>query len=266
MKGKLFIIGFLIIVIILFSIDFSQLTKALLKTNLVFFFIGTLVGFLTVIVRSVKWHLMLKKQKHFFAFARIARLYFIGIGLGSFTPGKLGDFSKALFINKRVHSLSESFSSVFLDRLVDFLILVVLGVLSAASFFYSYGVALVSLPLLLLLAMGAFAGIYVMLNKELLKKILKPFYSILVPERFRERLKEGFDSFLFSFYSLLKDKNLLLTAFVISLASWFFTAASYNFFALSLGLKFPFLFILLSTALIELVSLLPVFLYLFCKR
>ncbi len=258
MKGKLLIIGLLIIAIVLFSIDLSALVEALLKTDLALFGIGTLLGFLSVIVRSVKWHLMLRKQSHSFAFARIARLYFIGIGLGTFTPGKLGDFSKALFINKKVHSLSESFSSVLLDRIVDFLVLVMLGILSAAFFFYSYGISLISLPLLLLLAAGVIAGVYIMLHKELLKKILKPFYSLLVPERFRERLRKSFGSFLSSFYSLLKDRSLLAAAFAIAIASWFFTAASYHFFALSLGLGFPFLFILLSTVLIELVSLIPV--------
>ncbi|MFH1235107.1 MAG: lysylphosphatidylglycerol synthase transmembrane domain-containing protein [Candidatus Diapherotrites archaeon] len=257
MKKQIAAVGILLLLAILFFIDTGRLLEALSKTNLLLFCSAVLLGFPAVAFRSMKWRLMLKKQGHSFPFFKIFKYYFIGIGLGSFTPGRLGDFAKALFINKKIRSLSVSFSSVLVDRVIDLSVLVGLGVVSIGVFLWVYQTAVISIPVIAAMVLGLAFCFYLLFNKHLLKKVLRPFYRILVPERFKEKLSSGFDSFIGSVQALLKNRSLLLAAVSLSLVSWLFEVLAEYLLALSLGIALPISFVFLTVSLITLVSLLP---------
>ncbi|MCX6802056.1 MAG: lysylphosphatidylglycerol synthase transmembrane domain-containing protein [Candidatus Diapherotrites archaeon] len=258
MKKQIAAVGILILLAILLSIDLGKLFETLSKTDLLLFCAAVLMGFPAIAFRSLKWQLMLKKQGHSFSFSKIFRYYFIGIGLGSFTPGRLGDFAKALFVNKKIRSLSVSFSSVLVDRVVDLTVLVGLGALSICAFLLLYGVSVISIPVIIAMLCGLAFCFYLLFNKPLLKKVLRPFYRILVPEKFKEKLSAGFDSFIGSAQALLKNRSLLLAAVFLSLVSWLFEAASQQFLAVALGISLSFSFLFLVVSLSNIVSLLPV--------
>jgi uncharacterized protein (TIRG00374 family) len=257
MKKQIAAVGILLLLAILFFIDLGKLFEMLSKTNLLLFCAAVLMGLPLIAFRSFKWHLMLKKQGHSFPFSKIFKYYFIGIGLGSLTPGRLGDFAKALFINKKIRSLSVSFSSVLVDRVIDLSVLVGLGAISICAFLLIYGVSVISIPVIIAMLCGLAFCFYLLFNKALLKKVLKPFYRILVPERFKEKLSSGFDSFISSVQALLKNRSLLLAAVSLSLVSWLFEVLSEYLLALSLGIALPVSFVFLIVSLTTLVSLLP---------
>ncbi len=257
MKKRLALVGFLLLAVIFAFIDFGKLFEALAGTDLALLAAGTLLGVPAVFCRSTKWRLMLKNQGHNFSALQSFKYYFIGIGIGSFTPGRIGDFLKALFVNKKIKSLSISFSSVLVDRVIDLSVLVLLGVLSSLAFIYFFGVTIISFPLIALMIAGMLFGFYLLFNKRLLKKVLKPFYNILVPEKFKEKLGRGFDAFIGAVQDLLKDPLHLAEYSFLSLISWVLGAGGYYCFALSLGLTLDFVFLFMVMSLATLVLLLP---------
>jgi len=257
MKKELAIVGFLLLAAIFLFIDFNRLVEILSTANPILFIAAVLVGIPSVTARSAKWHLMLKKQGHRFSFPKILKYYFIGIGLGTFTPGRLGDFVKALFVNRKIRSLGQSFSSVLVDRIIDLIVLLALGILSSLAFIYLYGVTIISIPLIAVLVAVPCIGFYLLFNKKLLKKVLRPFYRALVPEQYKEKLKAGFDPFLSSAQSLLKNRNLLAFAIFFSLVSWGLETLTQFLLAMSLGIELSLTFILMVMSLSTLVSLLP---------
>ncbi|MEM0360272.1 MAG: lysylphosphatidylglycerol synthase transmembrane domain-containing protein [Candidatus Diapherotrites archaeon] len=257
MKKQIAFIGILLLITIILFIDTSKLLETLAKTNLFLFFSATLLSLPAVFFRSLKWHLMLKKQGHDFPLKKIFKYYFIGIGLGSFTPGRIGDFAKAIFVNKKIKSLPVSFSSVLVDRLIDLSVLVGLGIFSLCIFLWIYQTTIISITVIIAMVVGLASCFYLLFNKRLLKKALKPFYRILVPEKFKEKLSSGFDSFMDSVQALLKNRSLLAIAVFLSLASWLFEVFAEYLLALSLGIELPVSFVFLAVSLATLISLLP---------
>jgi len=257
MKKRLFLVGFLLLALIFVFIDFEKLFGILAKTNIALFAFAVLLAVPSVFARSAKWRLMLKSQGFNFKAVKIFRYYFIGIGIGEFTPGRLGDFLKALFVNKKINSLAISFSSVLVDRIIDVTTLVALGMISSIAFVLIFGVTIVSLPIIAVMVAGMIFGFYLLFNKPLLKKLLKPFYNMLIPEKFKEKLSKGFDLFLSSSQKLLKQPKLLVSSVLLSLVSWLFGAGTYYLLALSLGIEMQFVFLLMVMALSTLVLLLP---------
>jgi len=257
MKKRLVLVGFLLLAIIFAFIDFEKLSGILVKTNPALFVFAVLLAIPSVFVRSTKWRLMLKSQGFDFAAIRIFRYYFIGIGIGEFTPGRLGDFLKALFVNKKINSLAVSFSSVLVDRIIDVTTLVALGIISSIAFVLIFGVTIVSLPIIAVMVAGMIFGFYLLFNKPLLKKLLKPFYNMLVPEKFKEKLSKGFNLFLSNAQDLLRQPKLLVLSVLLSLVSWLISAGTYYLLALSLGIELNFVFLLMVMALSTLVLLLP---------
>jgi glycosyltransferase 2 family protein len=61
-------------------------------------------------------------------------VYMIGLFLGSATPGQSGDFIKAWYVCEHGQSLAPALFSILLDRLFDFLIMAVLGLLGVITF------------------------------------------------------------------------------------------------------------------------------------
>jgi len=257
MKKRLVLVGFLLLALIFLFIDFKKLFEALAGTDLVLLAVSVLLGVPAVFCRSSKWRLMLKNQGYNFSVLQSFRYYFIGIGIGSFTPGRIGDFLKALFVNKKISSLAVSFSSVLVDRVIDLSVLVLLGVLSSLAFIYFFGVTIISYPLIAVMLAGMLFGFYLLFNKRLLKKFLKPFYNILVPEKFKEKLGRGFDAFIGAVQGLLRDPLRLAEYSFLSLLSWILGAGAYYALALALGLTLDFVFVFMVMSLSTLVLLLP---------
>ncbi len=258
MKKELALVGFLLLLAIFLFIEPSKLVEILSKTNPLLLATAIAFALPTILTRSVKWHLMLKAQGHVFPFFKVFKYYWIGIGLGQFTPGRLGDIAKAFFVNKKINSLSLSFASVLVDRLIDLCVVFALGSLSAIAFLYLFEISIISLPLIALLLACLVFGFYLLFNKPLLKKLLKPFYRALVPEKFKQRFGKGFDSFLSEVQLLLRKPFLLSFSAFFSLLSWFSNALTFYFIALSLGLELSPLFLLLAMALSNLVLILPI--------
>jgi len=257
MKKRLALVGFLLLALIFLVIDFEKLFGILARTNLALFAFAVLLAVPAVFARSSKWGLMLKNQGFDFGSIKIFRYYFIGIGIGEFTPGRIGDFLKALFVNKRINSLAISFSSVLVDRIIDVTTLVALGIISSVAFVLIFGVTIVSLPIIAVMIGGMLFSFYLLFNKPLLKKLLRPFYNMLIPEKFKEKLSKGFDLFLSNSQKLLKQPKLLVSSILLSLVSWLLGAGTYYLLALSLGIEMQFVFLLMVMALSNLVLLLP---------
>jgi len=90
-----------------------------------------------ILVKAWRWRQLMRLQGIDYAYWPAVRYYAMGCAMAAWTPGRLGDFSKALAIHHdRKVGLGMAASSVIADRLLD---AVMLGVVASVGAFFLPG-------------------------------------------------------------------------------------------------------------------------------
>jgi hypothetical protein len=132
--GYLRIIGLVILALLLLRLDVGQMVAAFATTSWPLLLLAVLLNIPQVAIRVLRWKQMLRVQQISYALLPATLAYFGSIFIGLLTPGRLGEFVKALYVSRDCNvSIGQAFSSVLVDRLFDLYMLVVVGGLALAS-------------------------------------------------------------------------------------------------------------------------------------
>lgn len=87
-----------------------------------------ILSVLMIGVRAWRWNLLLSLQNMEFPLLRSWIYYTIGVFLGSFTPGRIGDMAKAVYLKEELQvSWEKAVAGTLADRLLDVGLILVLG-------------------------------------------------------------------------------------------------------------------------------------------
>ena len=92
----------------------------------------------------------------------------------------------------------------------------------------------------------------------MLKKILKPFYLALIPEKHKDNLSNHFSEFYLGFRMIVKKKKELTYAIILTVFIWFGSIFQFYFLAKALGLLVPFWFFMMIVPPTVLVEIIPI--------
>ena len=264
-KRYFVLIGIILFLYILSTINLSKTFFYLSRIELPFLAIAICLNFIGVYFKGLRWKFLMEIHKVSVSVFYCAKYFFLGFFLSILTPGRIGDFSRAVYVNKKIKSFGISLATVFLDRLIDIILLLMLGFLAVLSFSYFFHLTIISVPILIGIFLVFLAAIFLVLRKNFVKKIAKPFFGIFVPEKYKQKMKISFEGFYSAINLSFKSKKLLSFAFISGLISWVISVFVVFFLALSLGLNLymPSLFgmlwfVALVLPIISLLDLLPV--------
>ncbi|MSR84713.1 MAG: flippase-like domain-containing protein [Candidatus Latescibacteria bacterium] len=134
MRGLIRGAGLLLLVWILSQVDGQKLGILIGKVDLAQLWAVPLLGLAMTGVRAWRWNMLLRLQKLELPLWRAALLYSSGIFLGSFTPGRLGDLAKGLYLRQdQGVSWEKAMAGALTDRLLD---LAVMAALAVWAFFH----------------------------------------------------------------------------------------------------------------------------------
>jgi glycosyltransferase 2 family protein len=86
-----------------------------------------------MLLKAWRWRYLMRLQDIQYRLAPAVRYYVIGSALGAWTPGRVGDFSKALVVHRdRKVGLGRAASSVIADRVLDVMALAGVAAVGAA--------------------------------------------------------------------------------------------------------------------------------------
>lgn len=244
------LIGLSLFIIIIYSVDISSILKTLAEINPKYFLIAFLFTFPSLLIKTAKWNIFVKKFASV-PFPKLLKVWWSGFGIGIFTPGRLGDFSKAYFLRKDL-SIGKGFLTVFLDRVIDILSLLFLGLFGAIVLFGSSNLIL----LVCFLIIALILALSVARSEALAKKILKPGFLLFVPEKYREKAEKHFAD-IYKAYKEIRAKELLENG-VFTLLAWLFVFTQYYFLSLAFNLNLPFFFICFAVPFILLIQSIPI--------
>lgn len=130
------LIGPALLVLILFRLDLDQVQETLRTADVALVAAAAIGVFPLILVKVVRWRSLLHAHQIRLPLRDAYLVYFSSLFIGLLTPGRLGEFIKAVYIERSCNvSLSRAFSGVLADRLFDFYALLLVGCLALLDLF-----------------------------------------------------------------------------------------------------------------------------------
>ena len=201
------------------------------------FFAAVFLYIFSQLISSFRWKLLLPEN---FTIKKLFSIYMIGAFFGSFMPGIIGgDAVRAYYLNKKAKKMSLTLASIFMDRYLGYLSLMLIGI-SAAPFAFGYfrdSPYKWIMPLI-------FAAFVV-------GSIL--FFVLQVGKRFR-----GMSEFYEYFTTLKTKKGKVVKAVLISFLVQFLNFFIVVILAAGMGEKIPLLLLFVFLPIIITVTMIPI--------
>ncbi|MEW6295745.1 MAG: lysylphosphatidylglycerol synthase transmembrane domain-containing protein [Candidatus Diapherotrites archaeon] len=252
------IIGLLLFIYILLKLDISKSFSYIYKINLLFFSFYLFLTFFVLFIKGLKWRVLIlpfgKNKSVFYC----VKYFLVGFFWGIITPGRIGEFVRTFYLDKELNNLGKSFSTVFIDRLFDIVVLLLLGLVAILSFSFSFNLVLISTPILFAIVLAAFVCIIFFFKKKFMKKILRPFFYFFVPQTHKKKIRVNFDSFYHGLSILKKKPKYSIFALILTLLIWLFSIIADYFLILSLNIQASLFFVALIIPIIRLVDIIPI--------
>lgn len=241
-------IGILLVILLFWFVSPAAVLHSLESINPVFLLAAILVYALAFLLLTIRWRIIVKHLGADLPLGEAYQAFTGGVLYSDFTPGRIGDLTRAVLIKERL-DIHKGTVSVIIDRFIDIIVLICLGI-AALVIYSSRFVSVFSLLALFILTL-IFAGIVVLLwqSTKILFWIQKiPYLGI---PAFAAQVQTAFSEFLNA--RKVFTKGILLTLIV-----WILHALRIVLITLGLGYFVPLQELFLIMPLISALSIIPV--------
>ena len=139
MKNKLLrlLLGMAIFGILIAMSDISEITSNLLNSDPVYIILALFITPLTMHLRAIRLHEILLIHNERIPLVILNKLCYVGFLFGVITPSRAGDFIRAYYLTKENKvPYAHSTASIFIDRILDLITLLLLVNLALIHFPY----------------------------------------------------------------------------------------------------------------------------------
>ncbi len=244
-----FLLVFVILVLLLSKVNIYQIIEHLNKINIVYYILGLIVFYLSFFPRGLRWNLLLRNIKIYKKTKDISEIYFLSWFANLILPAKLGDLYRGYLFKKNYNrSKSEIMGTVFMERFIDIIFLILFLTLSGFIIFKDKFSKTIQEYLIL-----AYILLIIIIISFILIKKFRIKLSKLLPKKFQHIIPE----FEKSASSCVKKDNILSLIFV-TLVYWALEAGTLYFSAKALNIDLPFTIIIFVTLIAALISTIPI--------
>lgn len=259
--------------IILFGISFgllagliyfsnpSKVLTTLLKANPFFILIGLILWFTNCTIRTLRWNYLLKKVDINVPFFSSMKIYIMGLFISNLSPAKTGDPVRAIFLKKSEgKSFSKSLPSIFMERIFDLIILIVIALIGLVTVLTSVRISLkwVFLAISIYLFLIIF-GVYILISRKrtetLLNKIIGLFSFLPKINKLQKKVTYFSERTQKSIKKYKEVKTLSISLFLTSII-WILSALIAFVTFKAVGIHLPFELILSIKVIVLLLSIL----------
>ena len=122
-----------IFLFLIIYVDTKEILERLKGSNFHYILIAVLLAFPNILLQFLKWNLVCRKLLHIENKTEILKSLFYGIGAGTFTPMKIGEyFARAIPFSKK--SVVEVTIATVIDKLIPMFIVILSGITSMIFF------------------------------------------------------------------------------------------------------------------------------------
>lgn len=245
------VIGPVIFVYVLLRIDYKAFLSIASNVKVNYLLFAILLNIPIFSLAILRWYYLLRIQKIDYQFKTSAIVYLSSFCLGLVTPGKIGEFSRAIYLKNddKVSSFGAGISSVLVDRLFDLYLLILLGSLGLMSFSLFKG-----LSVIVLVALGTIP--IILTNRRFGKFFLNKGFRFIIPKKYAGRIDTEFEDFYSNIEALANIR--LIIPIMITLVGNAMSFFQFYITALSLNIQISYINIVVFMSLATLVMLLPI--------
>lgn len=253
LKKYSFIFGLILFLIILSKVDLEEVFQNIKNINSFYLILALLMTFPTIFNKALCWNYIKKQQGIKYSLKNSFLMYCSGIYVGLITPGRIGEVAKALYLKKDGYSMGKSLVSAILDRLTDFVFLLIFLLFGSLFFLTIFQKQILILILGIIISIFLFV---IFLKIGLIKFVLKKLFYILIPQKHQMSWKTNFQDFVDGL-KIYKFKNYLII-FLITAFSWIFYYLQMYLLAKGVGLSVPFLYLAIAVTVAGFITLIPI--------
>ncbi len=243
----------ILLILLLFYImrgKYGEIAGVLQKTSLPIFTLAFLAFIAASLIASFRMKLLIEAQSIKITYGEAVSLTFIGYFFNNFLPTSIGgDVVKAHYLSKHSNVTVESYTAVFVDRVVGLLTMIFMAF--AALLFIGTGLVDKHVVMAIYLITGVSAlAILFLANKSFAKKFSA---LIILVKPIEKQLRN-----LYNMANIYRHKTaLMISAFAISILSQLLYFTCYGILVLSIGSKILPQELLLRMPIVSIMSLLP---------
>lgn len=250
------ILGLVLIFIWSRFVDLGQIISTLSKVNLIYLIPVFLFMLLSPIIRAIRLKIFLSEIKKI-SLKDLIFLNGVAMMLNFFIPIRAGEIAKGVYLNTKYDlQLGKSVVWIFIDRFVDFLVVLILaaGLLLVVPTALSITIIIVITVILTLALVLTYLAVF---QLSFFKKIIN-FLKALLIEKHIKLYFEQFSHFILDAFSILDrhPKDLLLMT-LITVIAYGADAAIWYFSFIALGQNQAFVKMYLGQLLSALTYLIP---------
>ncbi len=242
--------------------DPDAIAKTLSKANPVFVVGALFVTVSIIVIKIVRWKLLLKSIGIRVTASEITKPYMASLFISNITPGRVGEPVRSYYLKRSLgHHISKTLPTILLERILD---MFMLSLFSMAGVFVLAG----SLNMLVLAGIGLIvAGLTTVFvvagNKKLLTLVFDIFYRMLkfIPriKKLGSRIRKLPENFHAGFVLASKSKHLAAIA-AMTILTWMleFAIIKLSFMAIGTDVSYEILVSVASiSTIIGLLTFLP---------
>jgi uncharacterized protein (TIRG00374 family) len=239
------------------GLKLEEVVAGLRSANYIWLLPGVGVYFLAVIVRTWRWHYLLRPLKQV-SIGDLFPVVVIGYMGNNVYPARAGELLRAYVLKRNESvSISASLATVIVERIFDgvVMLLFVFVALPAAPFLPDTLRSIVVIgSMIFLTALAVF--LFLAARPALAARVYNPLIDHLLPGRLRERARGLIERFMTGLASL-RDLQHVLMVFFTSILIWLLETVKYWFVMHAFSFEVGFFALMLMNGVVNLSTTLP---------
>jgi hypothetical protein len=242
------LIGLTLIILLFLFVSPYEVIDSIKSINPVFLIAAILVYALAFLLLTLRWKIIVAHMGGYLPLGEAYQAFAGGVLYSDFTPGRIGDLSRAVLVKDRMN-LHKGTVSVIIDRFIDIIVLTTLGIIAVMVYSSHFASVLpwVSLIVLSMVFVGAILLFWQ--NARIFSWIQKiPYFGI---PAFVAQVQTAISEFQ-------NERNVFVKGILLTVLAWIFQALRIILLALGLGYLLPLQELFLILPLISALSIIPI--------
>ena len=254
-KKLLPIAGILILIYILWRFDIEKILFVFSTLNPLYIILCFLSMPIFLIVLTIEWQLILRRQFINISYSYALKNMFIGYFYGFITPGGFGNYLRALYLRDESNApLPKCISNIITFNTVDLITLFVLSSIGGLFLIGQY-------PYLIFLSLLCLFTVIVIFVFFLRQKKSKQLFDRLLKTQIFQAIQQYITDPIETFYEDLPTFKDLRLPFLVSIVGWIVFFTELYFIAQLFDISVPFLSLFFILAIAASIAAIPISLY-----
>ena len=241
------LIGLLIVSLLIYFLDPARILDTLLSINVIYLIPAFIVYALTFLVLSYRWQNILADMGIHIPLTEAYSAFVGGVLISDITPGRIGEFSRPLLVKNQSEG-NKVFLSVILDRCMDLITIIILGMLGTFVFIPVQGGKL--LWALCIPVAGLLILVFLWHSRDHLQKIIA-LIGVSSLDNIVQKINEAV-------IGVSSPKKMVLRSVILTVIAWCGHGIRVVIIAASLGYSVSAFALLFILPLISALSIVPI--------